>query len=108
MPKTFSAPAHSSDRMRLCAPVTGAAAPCSLMVPFLYRNVAPNKKPLGPGGQTRGDASAWGVSPSADAPSAYKEIETHGPTVVAARSEERRVGKDVVSRVDLGGRRIIK
>src|SRR6188472_4687910 len=28
--------------------------------------------------------------------------------VSAARSEERRVGKDVVSRVDLGGRRIIK
>ena len=60
MPKTFSAPAHSSDLIRLCAPVTGVPVPCSLMIAFLGpADCRAQQKTPRPGGQTRGDACAW-------------------------------------------------
>ncbi len=55
MPKIVSVPAFSSDRIRLCAPVScSPAAPCSLIssVPSssLLNHGSANKKPLGPAG----------------------------------------------------------
>src|SRR6478672_11168909 len=93
MPKTFSAPAHSRDRIRLCAPVMRAAAPCSLMMPFLYLMLCghrPTKHPSARAGRRGATRVRGECGPSAVAPGAYKEVETHGPTVVAAvpRSEE--------------------
>src|SRR3954469_22231198 len=87
MPKTFSAPAHSSDRIRLCAPVTEAPAACSLMLASLSscsfrRPCRPNKKPLGPVGR-RGVTRVRGVT-SADASGTYENRGTHGPTVSGA------------------------
>ena len=47
MPKTISAPAASSDLIKLCAPVIDAPACWLITVSFLVRRVRGKEKPLG-------------------------------------------------------------
>src|SRR6478672_1740559 len=101
MPKMFSAPAASSDLIRLCAPVI-----CSLILWFLSSLVAithlvrPTKNPSARG--QRGVDARAGVVDSAHASRAYKNLLAHAITVAVGP----RVRHQSLARVPASGTRV--
>ncbi len=101
MPKMFSAPAASSDLIRLCAPVI-----CSLILWFLSSLVAithpvrPTKNPSARG--QRGVDARAGVVDSAHASRAYKNLLAHAITVAVGS----RVRHQSLARVPTSGTRV--